>query len=96
MFNNILENKLQDLEKEFDYNSNIYSFIEEWARQNKPFLDEDLDTLISKLNKVLNDLYLYKKSLVVSEQKQVEKKVLDVLESHLEIEVAEPEVTLKF
>lgn len=97
MFNLKLENTLDELEKEFNYSSSFYLALKDWVENNTVFKDQkDLDTLLSELNSVLSELYLYKKSLNLSEQVKVEKKVIDVLDTHIEFEVTEPEVTLRF
>lgn len=97
MINFKLENELDKLEKEFNYSASFYLGLQEWLENNNVFKDQkDLDTLLLELNSILSELYLYKKSLNLVNQVEVEKKVIDVLDSHVEFEVTEPEVTLKF
>jgi hypothetical protein len=70
--------------------------IQEWLIANSLQQEREYPTLLRDLDSTLAELYLYKKSLKVAEQKEVEKDVLEIVEKHLEIEVSEPEVTLKF
>jgi hypothetical protein len=96
MFMEKIENTLGELEKENNYSPAFYSVVREWLNANALHDSRDFKTLLEDLDKTLSELYFYKISLKVSDQNRVAKKVLDTIETHLEIEVAEPEVTLKF
>ena len=96
MFMEKIESTLDELEKEQNYSPAFYTVIQEWLIANSLQQERDYTTLLRDLDSTLAELYLYKKSLKVAEQKEVEKDVLEIVEKHLEIEVSEPEVTLKF
>lgn len=97
MFVEDIKSCLDKLEKEHNYSPSFYKVVKEWLVNNSLLHDDrDLDTLLEDLDVTLSELYKYKKSLKIVQQREIEKKVLDKLENHLEIEVAEPEVTLKF
>lgn len=91
-----IENHLDTLEKEHSYSPSFYKKIEDWLTENNLYGERDLETLLKDLDKTLSELYKYKKSLKIINQRGVEKKVIDILDTHIEIEVSEPEVTLKF
>lgn len=96
MFTETITNELDKLEKENKYSPSFYSVVQEWLRENALHDARDFKTLLADLDKTLSELYFYKMSLNISDQRAVTSKILDVIEGHVEIEVSEPEVTLKF
>jgi hypothetical protein len=96
MFMEKIENTLDELEKEQNYSPAFYTVIQEWLIANSLQQERNYTTLLRDLDSTLAELYLYKKSLTIPNQKEVETDVLSIVEKHLEIEVSEPQVTLKF